>query len=160
MSTSGGATAYCTNCGEQVNPGAAACMQCGFAPRSQRNFCGSCGAAVRAGQAVCTTCGSAIRGGAGGSSGSTSPKSKVTAGVLAILLGGLGVHKFYLGRTSAGGLMLAGSLIGACLGPFLLLPYLLNVAVGVTALIEGIIYLTKSDEEFEDTYVAQGKDWF
>lgn len=74
------------------------------------------------------------------------PESKrVMAGVLAILLGGLGVHKFVLGMTSAGIIML---LIG-CTG-----------ISSVIGLIEGIIYLTKSDEEFIQTYQIEKKAWF
>jgi len=61
------------------------------------------------------------------------PKSRVTAGVLAILLGGLGVHKFYLGQIGLGVLYLlfAWTFIPALIG-----------------LIEGILYLVMSDEEF------------
>jgi TM2 domain-containing membrane protein YozV len=64
-------------------------------------------------------------------------KSKVTAGVLGILLGGLGVHKFYLGKIGSGVL------------------YLLFCWTGIPAivgLIEGIIYLTMSDEDFNAKY--------
>ncbi|BEV03275.1 MULTISPECIES: TM2 domain-containing protein [Chryseobacterium] len=72
-------------------------------------------------------------------------EKKVTAGILAILLGGFGVHKFYLGYTKAGIIQLLLSLL--CIG-------------GLIGLIEGIIYLTKSDEEFDRTYVQNQKEWF
>jgi TM2 domain-containing membrane protein YozV len=72
-------------------------------------------------------------------------EKKVTAGVLAILLGAFGVHKFYLGYTKAGIIQLLLSLL--CIG-------------GLIGLIEGIIYLTKSDEEFDRTYVQNQKEWF
>jgi TM2 domain-containing membrane protein YozV len=72
---------------------------------------------------------------------------KVVAGILAILLGSLGVHKFYLGYTTPGIIQLV---IGVCtLG-----------AGGIIGLIEGIIYLTKSDEEFIQTYQVGQKHWF
>lgn len=82
------------------------------------------------------------------------------AGILGILLGSFGVHKFYLGRNTAGIIMLVGSLVGYCCGLYLILPFLIPVAFGTIGLIEGIIYLTKSDQEFQQTYVEQGKDWF
>lgn len=63
-----------------------------------------------------------------------SDKSKVAAGVLGIVLGGLGVHKFYMGKVGNG------------------LLYILFCWTGIPALIgliEGILYLTESDEKFE-----------
>lgn len=82
-----------------------------------------------------------------------SPKSKIAAGLLAIFLGTLGIHKFYLGYTSAGVIMLLVTLLGwiVLIGP---------LVMGVIALIEGIIYLTKSDEQFNLTYVAGERAWF
>ena len=80
-------------------------------------------------------------------------KSRVAAGVLAILLGGLGVHKFYLGYHGIGVLYL---LIGT-VGWILFFP---PIVLGVVALVEGIVYLTKSDEEFENTYVLNQRKLF
>ena len=80
-------------------------------------------------------------------------KSKIVAGILALLLGGFGAHKFYLGMKKQAVIMLLGVLVGW----ILILPLFI---VGVTALIEGIIYLTKSDEEFHETYVVGKKAWF
>ena len=73
--------------------------------------------------------------------------NRVLAGVLGIVLGGLGIHRFILGDPVGGLLRIlisvctcgAGSLIG---------------------FIEGIIYLTKSDEEFIEIYVDGDKAWF
>jgi TM2 domain-containing membrane protein YozV len=67
----------------------------------------------------------------------TSGKSKITAGVLAILLGGLGIHKFYLGSIGLG------------------IVYILFCWTGIPSfigIIEGIIYLTSSDEKFYRKY--------
>src|SRR5438270_7745067 len=77
--------------------------------------------------------------------------NKVPAGVLGILLGSLGVHKFILGYTTAGLIMLLISLL-TC---FLAAP-----VMHIIGLIEGIIYLTKSDEEFVRTYVENRREWF
>ena len=82
-----------------------------------------------------------------------SEKSKVTSGVLGILLGGIGIHKFYLGYTGAGLTMLLVSLVGS----LLIFPPLI---MGLIGLIEGIIYLTKSDEDFQRDYVQSAKNWF
>ena len=86
---------------------------------------------------------------------------KIPAGICGILLGGFGVHKFILGYTGAGGVMLAvtlGSLFGGFLTCGLLWPaYLIMHFIG---LVEGIIYLCKSDEEFVRTYVDGRREWF
>lgn len=64
-------------------------------------------------------------------------KSRVTAGVLAILLGSLGIHKFYLGKIGQGIIYILFSWTG--------IP-------GLLGLIEGILYLVKTDEEFNKIY--------
>lgn len=78
-------------------------------------------------------------------------EKKVAAGILGILLGALGIHKFVLGYTKEGVIMLVVSLLS-----FGLLAWIM----GIVGLIEGIIYLTKSDQEFVATYVAGRKPWF
>ena len=91
-------------------------------------------------------------------SASTSSKNKLAAGLLAIFLGSLGIHKFYLGFTGPGLVYLLINTIGFAVTWILLcIP---NIILGIIALIEGIIYLTKSDEEFEQLYVIQKKKWF
>lgn len=72
---------------------------------------------------------------------------KLIAGLLGILLGSLGIHKFYLGYTKEGIIQLILSFVTCGL-------------FGVVGLIEGIIYLTKSDTEFVATYVTGRKGWF
>jgi TM2 domain-containing membrane protein YozV len=72
---------------------------------------------------------------------------KIVAGILAIVLGSLAIHKFYLGLPSAVIHLLVG--IFTC-----------GFAGSVIGIIEGIIYLTKSDEDFERTYLVEKKGWF
>ena len=85
-------------------------------------------------------------------------KDKTVAGLLAILLGGLGIHKFYLGFTGPALVFLLVNTVGLAVTWLLL--FIPNYVLGVIALVEGIIYLTKSDEEFEQTYVVEKKKWF
>ena len=85
---------------------------------------------------------------------------KLAAGLCAILLAGLGIHKFILGYTNAGIIMLAVSLSCALIGSCLIFPLLGCFAMGAISIAEGIIYLTKSDEEFFQTYMVGKKEWF
>lgn len=140
---------YCRNCGKEVHEKAIACPGCGLPPRLEEKFCHNCGTATAPGQAACVKCGVAFAaGGAGG-------KSRVTAGLLGIFLGGLGIHKFYLGYNKAGIAMILASFLGG-----LLTWGVAAVAMGAVGLIEGIVYLTKSDADFERIYVAGRKEWF
>ena len=84
---------------------------------------------------------------------------KILAGILAIILGSLGVHKFILGYQKEGFILLGISIaayILSCLAIGLLFIWIPSVI----GLIEGIIYLTKSDEEFYNTYQVGKKPWF
>lgn len=135
---------FCGNCGKAVPNQAVVCVACGASPSKATGFCQSCGAQTNAGAAVCLKCGSGV-GAARDSS------KKIVAGVCAILLGALGIHKFILGYTTEGVIMLCASVLSCGL---------LAWAVGIIALIEGVIYLTKSDEDFYITYVANKRAWF
>lgn len=82
----------------------------------------------------------------------------MAAGLLAIFLGGLGIHKFYLGFTGPGLVYLLTNTIGwAVTWALMGIP---NIILGIMALIEGIIYLTQTDEDFERNYVINKKQWF
>jgi TM2 domain-containing membrane protein YozV len=70
---------------------------------------------------------------------------KIVSGIFAILLGSLGIHKFYLGYITEGVIQLILGLVG--IG-------------GLIGVIEGIIYLTKTDEDFYQTYQVGKKGWF
>ena len=87
--------------------------------------------------------------------------NKIAAGICGILLGALGVHKFILGYSNAGAIMLAATLGGFVLGFFTCgISFLASSAMSIIGLIEGIIYLTKTDEEFVRIYVDGRKEWF
>jgi TM2 domain-containing membrane protein YozV len=144
---------YCRNCGKGVEEKAVACIGCGVAPRTGNKFCYNCGAPTEPIQIVCVKCGVDLRKSVAG--GAISGKSKVAAGLLGIFLGSLGIHKFYLGYSKEGVIMLVICLVSILptlgLGP---------AAIGLIGFIEGIIYLTKSDEEFTQTYIQNRKGWF
>lgn len=72
---------------------------------------------------------------------------RVLAGVMGLLLGGFGIHRFVLGDTTGGILRIVITLVTCGFG-------------SIIGLIEGIIYLTKSDADFVQTYQVQKKPWF
>lgn len=87
-------------------------------------------------------------------SGAGGDNKKLLAGILAIVLGWLGVHKFILGYTKEGVIMAVIGVVGwfLCGIP--------TAVVSLVGLVEGILYLTKSDEEFYNTYQVGKKPWF
>ena len=64
-------------------------------------------------------------------------KDKTTAAIFALLIGGLGAHKFYLGKTGMGILYLIFS--------WTFLPIIISF-------VEGVIFLTMDEEEFNEKY--------
>ena len=84
---------------------------------------------------------------------------KILAGVLAIILGSLGVHKFILGYNKEGFILLGISVVSYLLICFIIGAFLIYIPM-LIGLIEGIIYLTKSDEEFYNTYQVGKKPSF
>jgi TM2 domain-containing membrane protein YozV len=76
---------------------------------------------------------------------------KISAGILAILLGALGIHKFILGYSTEGAITLAITLLTCGLG---------GVVMSIIGLVEGITYLSMTDEAFVNTYINNKKAWF
>ncbi|QLH80443.1 zinc-ribbon domain and TM2 domain-containing protein [Halosimplex pelagicum] len=95
-------------------------------------FCSECGAVINEKAEICPECG--VRQPGMGSDND----ERVIAALLAILLGTIGAHKFYMGKTGQGVLYLCFFWTG--------IPTIIG-------LVEGIIYLTKSDEEFRRQYM-------
>ena len=119
---------YCRNCGAEIDPNAAMCVKCGFAKGTGDKFCENCGKETAVGASVCTNCGFAINNKA--NIDPATQKSKLTAGLLGIFLGGLGIHNFYLGFT---GKAIAQIVLSMCF-----------VVGAIWGLIEGIMILTGS----------------
>lgn len=108
-----------------------------FEPASregEKKFCRDCGATINAKAEICTACG--VRQMAVGT-GMVVPKSRSAAIVLALLLGGVGAHKFYLRQPGLG---------------ILYMIFVWTFVPAVIALLEGITYLLMSDEEFAERY--------
>ena len=72
---------------------------------------------------------------------------KIVAGICDILIGGIGVHKFIWGYSKEGIIQIILSVVSCGL-------------LGIIPFIEGIIYLTKSDEDFYNTYQVGKRPWF
>ena len=84
---------------------------------------------------------------------STGDKEKWVAIILCFFFGWCGIHKFYLGKTTAGIIMA----ICGTFGWIILVP---GMVVAFISFIELIIYLVKSDQSFYEDYVAGNKSWF
>jgi TM2 domain-containing membrane protein YozV len=96
---------------------------------ADEKFCESCGGIIKVRAELCPKCGVRQR--------RVTTRSKTVAGLLGIFLGGIGVHKFYLGQGGLGVLYL--------LFCWTFIPM-------IVGFIEGIIYLTMSDDRFAEKY--------
>jgi TM2 domain-containing membrane protein YozV len=92
-------------------------------------------------------------------SGAGGDNKKILAGLLAIFLGSLGIHKFILGYQKEGIILLVASVVGYATLCIVVGGFIIS-ALWIIGVIEGIIYLTKSDEEFYNTYQVGRKPWF
>lgn len=138
---------YCRNCAKEIDDKAAVCIHCGVPPKQDRNYCSSCGVETKSNQVICIKCGVALLGAKG-------EKSKVVAGVFAILLGSFGAHKFYLGYTTEAIITVVVWWLG------LILLGIPSIIMSIIVLIEGVTYLLKTDTEFQEIYVNHKKGWF
>ncbi|MDH2633671.1 NINE protein [Acinetobacter nosocomialis] len=99
---------------------------------TQTKFCFACGQQIDIRAEICPKCGVRQH-----DVKNTGQKSKVVAGVFALLLGGFGAHKFYLGKVGQG---------------ILYLIFFWTFIPAIIAFIEGILYLCSSDEDFAKKY--------
>jgi len=93
----------------------------------------------------------AQQGGWGGGAPRNVTGTRTSIGLCAIFLGALGIHKFMLGMKTPGLILLGSTVLTAGVG---------LVVTSIVGIIEGVIYLSKSDAEFYATYVVGGKEWF
>lgn len=135
-------TKFCQECGSRIKQKAEICPKCGVrqpganqsttAPETK--FCRDCGAEINAQAELCPECGIRQQGAVDSSPGE---KSRVVAILLALFLGGLGAHKFYLGQPGWG---------------ILYLLFFWTFIPAFVAFIEMIIYLVMSDRRFAEKY--------
>ena len=120
-------------------------------------YCQECGKTIRARAVICPLCGCAQPAKASGWQPSYSDEEddeipansgRIAAGVFAIILGCLGVHKFTMGYTLEGFIMLIVS------------AFTCGSVSAIIGLVEGIIYLSKSDRQFHHDYIVGRKAWF
>jgi len=134
---------YCINCGEQIADDAEVCTNCGvnqttslegsYDERAENEkYCVECGTLITKQAEICPDCGVRQPSGQG-----STDSDKIAAGVLALLLGGLGAHKFYQGNMKLGVLYLCFFWTG--------IP-------AVLGLVEGILILIADDTEYEEKY--------
>jgi TM2 domain-containing membrane protein YozV len=120
-------------------------------------YCFACAASIDARAEICPKCGVRQQGGSLARAAPADPAvrqasgNKMAAGLCGIFLGALGIHKFVLGLTTPGAIMLLVSLLTCGFGA---------IPMGIIGLVEGIIYLSKSDEDFYEIYVVEKKGWF
>ncbi len=88
---------FCKNCGSEIDNNAAVCVKCGFNKGTGNKYCQNCGVEIAEGQAVCVKCGHSLV-----VTAADGEKSKLVAVLLALFLGSIGIHDFYLGYTKYG----------------------------------------------------------
>ena len=121
------------------------CTKCGAVNDEMAQYCSNCQAALTPVSGYQPM--QAVNPGAMTDWKAMGADKKIVAGICGILVGALGVHKFVLGYTTEGIIQLVLGIITCG-------------AAGIIGIIEGIIYLTKSDEEFVRTYIQNKKGWF
>jgi len=137
---------YCRNCGKEVAEQAAFCVACGVAPRSGAKFCSNCGGETDAVSQFCIKCGAQLTPAAmQAAPADPTVKSKMVAGVLAIVLGCFGIHRFYLGYNNIGIIQAVMGAVGLVLLPFTCgISGILLLGAAVWGLIDGIMIFTGS----------------
>lgn len=141
--------AYCINCGEQINDAADVCPDCGVNQNTRldgeheqrgpdEKYCVDCGELIYKQAEICPECGVSQP---TGGTGTSSDSEQVAAGILALLFGGLGVHKFYQGNTRNG---------------LLYLCFFWTAIPALLGLIEGILMLLADEAEYEEKWADGG----
>ena len=120
---------FCRNCGNEMNNEAVVCTQCGVPVGKGSGHCPNCGEEVHPEAVLCVKCGATIVV-PEPPKPKKSSKSKIAAGLLAIFVGSLGIHNFYLGYTGKAVAQLLITVLTCFIG---------SAATSIWALIEGIL---------------------
>lgn len=131
-------------------------------PAKAQKFCHECGAQILAKAAICPKCGVAqpVQTGTISPGRSSGGSNRMAAGLLAIFLGGLGIHKFIMGYPAEGAILLCVNMVCLVTSCCIYVPIIGCIAIVTIALIEGVIYLSKTDEEFHQIYEVGRRPWF
>ena len=135
------------------------CKSCGTDNTGLENFCRNCGSSLA--DPFNNPQNQQMQPPVGTGAQIPGADKKLAAGLCGILLGGLGIHKFVLGYQQEGVYMLVGQIVAIILAVISCgILFFLPMVISIIGLVEGIIYLTKSDEEFVQTYIMNKKPWF
>ena len=104
---------------------------------ADEKFCTECGRIIKIRAEICPKCGVRQLAPPVSQTQPPSARSKIAAGLFAIFLGGIGIHKFYLGRVGQG---------------ILYLLFCWTFIPAIVGFIEGIVYLSMSEESFQRKY--------
>jgi len=137
---------YCVNCGSEIRDDAEICGECGVSQNSlpegqhgdrgeDEKHCTDCGELINKQAEVCPECG--VRQQDSNKDSDSSGSDQTTAGILSLLLGGIGTHKFYQGNNKIGVIYLC---------------FCWTLIPGILAFVEGILILTADEEEYEEKY--------
>jgi RNA polymerase subunit RPABC4/transcription elongation factor Spt4 len=142
---------FCSACGNVLHNSAVQCIKCGAMQNNtaltgilnfnvqkaaDQKFCLACGIVIHNTATSCPRCGASQGNKVSNLVGSGS-RSRTSAALLALFLGGLGAHKFYLGKTTLG---------------IVYLVFCWTFIPCILAFFEGVIYLTMTDEKFSAKY--------
>ena len=109
---------FCKNCGEQLNENQAICVKCGVKVGEGNTFCPNCGNTTAPEAEFCLSCGVALKK-AAAEQAPLAGQNKIVMILLAILIGGLGIHNFMMGETKKGIVKIVASFlcgVGSILG--------------------------------------------
>ena len=137
---------YCSNCGKEIQDGSQFCSSCGSKIVLPRSHCPNCGADIHENTEICLSCGYHIP------AEKVQPivyKSKMIAAVLGLILGGLGIHNFYLGYSSKGFIQIVLFFMG-------IISFGLTTFISVIwGIVDALLILTGSIERDGDDHLLQ-----
>ncbi|MCX4335218.1 MAG: TM2 domain-containing protein [Bacteroidales bacterium] len=133
----------CKECGKEISDSAANCPHCG-APVVKDVFCKKCGAKIPENVEFCPNCGDQSKSVA--KALIPAKKDRMVAALLALFLGSLGIHYFYLGKSTAGILTIVISFCSCGIW-------------GIVMFVQAILMLMMSDSDFEAKYVNTEKSF-
>ena len=147
---------FCSNCNAEVQPGSKFCTKCGtvIEQKKSSNEMSSQDRLARS-STVNNSLGTQQPSNHSDPSWDEIKSKRLTSGLLGLFFGAFGAHKFVLGYTQEGLIYLGVSILGGiitCGGAFFV--------TSILALIESIMYLTKTPEEFKRVYIDNKKGWF